>query len=160
MSMFTELLNSAFTTDVAVIVILIAIFVIYAVFRSTGLLISILLSLPIAGFLYNIFPYYTTVQSLLPKAFEPWVPFVILFLFIVPLMLVLHRSVGPVHGSRRPIHITITAVALTVVVISFSYHVIPIDSLYDFGATFDGFFESSQSLFWFVSVALLALLVV
>ncbi len=157
--MFAELLNSAFATDVAIIVLLITIFTIYAALRGTGLLISLLISLPIAGFLYNIFPYNDQVQSLLPATFEPWTPFVTLFLFLILLMLILRRSVGSMHGSRRPIHIAITAVALTVLGISFSYHVVPIEHLYDFGATFDGFFESPSSFFWVMTLSLMALFV-
>jgi len=155
-----NILSLAGATDTAILGVLVAIFIIYAVWKSTGLLISIVISLPIAGFIYKIFPYHSEVANFFSSSLAPWTALVLFILLTLITLWILQRTIGPASGNGRPIHIVTVAVALAVILISFSYHVVPIDGLYDFGGTFDTFFGSPTSFFWVLTLALLALFVV
>lgn len=150
-----QFLNISSTADVAILGILIALFIIYAVWQSTGLLLSLALSLPIAGFLFTAFPYHSELTSI-----APWSPLVLFALLVLLTLWIFQRTVGIASGSGRPIHIVTTAIALAVLLISFSYHVVPLEGIYDFGSTFDSFFGSTTYFFWIVALAMLALFVV
>jgi len=155
-----NILSSSGMTDIAILGVLIALFIIYAVWRNTGLLLSVSIALPIAGFVYQIFPYHENVASFLPTALAPWASLVLFCLFLLFALWILQRTIGAAFGSGRPLHIVTTSVALAVLLISFSYHVVPIENIYDFGSSFDSFFGSINTFFWVVSLALLALFVV
>lgn len=152
MEQFIQLGTAA---DIVVFGTLVGLFVVYAVWQHTGLLLSLALSLPIAGFLFLLFPY-----RLALDAFSPWAPLGLFALFVLCTLWVFQRTVGIASGSGRPLHIVTTALALAVLLIAFSYHVVPLNGLYDFGSTFDSFFGSTTGFFWIVTLAMLALFVV
>lgn len=154
-----QFLTSSSITDVAILGVLIALFIIYAAWQSTGMLLSIAIALPIAGMLYLFFPYLAEVQQLLPLP-DTWTQLIVFGIFLLAALWILQRTIGLASGSGRPLHIVTTAIALSVLLISFSYHVVPIEQLYDFGATFDGIFASTSHFFWILALALLALFVV
>jgi hypothetical protein len=154
--MLEEMLSLAMAPDLAVVTVLLAVLIIYGVIQGTGVLLSVALALPIAGFLYQVFPYQLELASL-----SPWSPPVLFILLVLFTIWILQRTIGLASGSNRPIHIVITAVALTALLISFSYHVVLLpEGLYDFGNTFDAFFGSTTNFFWIVALALLTLFVV
>ena len=155
-----QLLSLGNVTDITILGVLVATFIIYAVWRNTGPLLSTAPALPIAGFVHQIFPYHNEVASFFPNAFVQWVPLVIFSLFLLLTLWILQRTIGSAFGSERPLHIVTTSVALAVLLISFSYQVVPLENIYDFGSTFDGFFGSPIIFFWIVALALLALFVV
>lgn len=147
-------------SDFALAASLIAVFVLYGAFRSTGMLLSIALSMPIAGFLFVIFPYHTEIVSFMPAAFELWVPILLFGLFLLLTLWILQRTVGIASGSEHALHIVTTALALTAIIIAFLYHIVPLEEIHDFGSTFDMLFASTTNFFWIVILALLALFVV
>ena len=150
-----QLLSSSTAPDLAIAILLLAPLVIYAAVQGAGLLVVIIHALLISGFLFLIFPYQQEIA-----AFSPWAPFVLFIALVVLSGLVLYRSVGPGSASHKPLHIAIAASALTLLLISFSYHVVPIEQFYDFGASFDQFFGSVHNFFWITALAILALFVV
>lgn len=154
-----QFLTSSALTDVAILGVLIALFILYAAWQSTGILLSIAIALPIAGFLYSLFPYVPEVQGFLPVP-DTWANIFVFAIFLIASLWVLQRTIGFASGNGRPLHIVTTALALSALLIAFSYHIVPIDQLYNFGATFDAVFDSPSHFFWIVTLALLALFVV
>jgi len=158
--MFEETLSMAIAPDLAIFLLLAAILIIYAVVQGTGLLISVAIALPISAFLYSFFPYHAEMTTALPAMLQPWAAIILFIVFTLFILWVLQRTIGLANGSDRPIHIVATAIALTLLIVAFTYHVIPIEGIYDFGSAFDDFFESSATFFWIVALVLLAFFVV
>jgi len=149
------LLSLTPAADFAVVGILVALFILYAFWQGTGLLITIALSLPIAGFLFLIFPYKTQLEML-----TPWAPLLLFIGLVVAALWVLQKTIGTASGSSRALHIVTTAITLTLLLITFSYHIVPIENIYNFGSTFDSLFAPATNFFWVVALAILALFVV
>lgn len=158
--MLQETLSLAMASDVAVIILMIAIFILYAVIRGTGLLHLLALSLPIAGFLYLVFPFKDTVISLFPEYLSSWGLLLIFLVFVLFALWALYRIIGPANGGKRAFQVVVTAVVLTLMIVFFSYHVVSLENLYNFGESFDAFFSSSTNFFWALTLALVALFVV
>lgn len=158
--MLQETLSLAMASDVAVVILMIAIFILYAVIRGTGLLHLIALSLPIAGFLYSVFPYKDAVLSFVPEYLDPWGLVLVFVVFVLFALWSLYRIIGPANGGKGALQVVVTAVVLTLMIIFFSYHVISLENLYNFGESFDSFFSSTTNFFWALALALLALFVV
>ena len=153
------LLTIVSNADFAIAGLMLATCILYAAWRGTDLLLSIIISLLLAGFVYQSFPYHSVIASFFPSAFTPIVS-IGLFIALVFIMLsILRRAIGVANGNNRPIHIFIISVVLTALLISFSYHIVPIAPLYDFGDIFDTLFESGASFFWIIAFALLSLFV-
>lgn len=146
-------------SDFALAASLIAVFILYGAFRSTGMLLSIALSMPIAGFLFVIFPYHSEIASLIP-VLGAWSSLLLFGLFVLLTLWILQRTVGIASGSEHTVHIVTTAFALTAIIIAFLYHIVPLEEIHDFGLTFNMLFASTTNFFWIVILALLALFVV
>lgn len=153
-----ELIGSLGITDITIIAVIMTLLVVYAIWQGTGLLVSLGLSLPIAGFIYSYFPYHSGLQEMLPLPPESVGPLFFVFLTLMALWII-QRTTGMASGSERSLNIVITAAALTTLVVAFSYHVFPGSSIYDFGPAFDSFFGSAKNFFWIVALALLALFI-
>ena len=153
-----EFLSSVAASDLAVIGIMIALFALYSWWQDTGVVILIAISMPIAGFFFNYFPYHDAFAELTHLG-----SFSQILFFIVLLALsawIVRRTVGIGIGGTRPIHVITTSLALAILIVSFSYHIIPIDGIYEFGPFFDSIFGSVTNFFWITALALLALFVV
>ena len=135
------------TTDLAVVGTLLAIFILYSLWQGTERLLSLLLALPVAGFLYIIFPYQSWVTSFVPAE-------VVFLIFTLVILWIVKSAVGGFRGGNTPVHILGVSVVLTLLLIVFSYNIIPIEEFYDFKEPFDTFFESTKTLFWITVLAL------
>jgi len=153
------LLTVVSNADFAITGVLLATCILYAAWRGTDLLLSIIISLLLAGFVYQAFPYHSEIAALFSSTLAPLVSLVLFFFIVLIMLSILRRAIGVANGNGRPIHILIISIVVTTLLISFSYHVVPIDQLYDFGDMFDTLFESGASFFWIVAFALLSLFI-
>ena len=153
-----EFVSTLGITDITIVAVIMTICVVYALWRDTGLLVSTALALPIAGFMYALFPYTESITALLPLG-TTGASLLLFTLFVLLTLWIFQRTTGIASGSERPLHIVITATSLTTLLIGFAYHVVPIETLHDFGPTFDSLFASATHFFWIAAVALLALFI-
>jgi len=157
MEQFLSAINNSGTT-VAVIFLIAAI--LYCAWRGTGLVRTLMITLPIAALLYTIFPYHDYFTELIPLQLSAWAPLLLFGLLATFTFLVLLRTFGTANGSSRPLHILITAIAFTAIIISLSYHVVVFADVLTLGPVLDNFFSSPKSFFWTLVLALLTLFMV
>ncbi len=153
------LLASSIAPDLAVLILLASVFIVYGIMEGSGILVSTIFAVPVASLLYLIFPYHSAMLSLAPGSFAAWASVILFALFVWFSLWVQHRTVGIASGSGRPFYIVFGSSLLALLFISVTYHVVPIDGIYSFGSTFDSLFESTTSFFWILVLALLALFV-
>tara|TARA_B100000745_G_scaffold292473_1_gene233349 strand:+ start:8013 stop:8486 length:474 start_codon:yes stop_codon:yes gene_type:complete len=153
------LLSSSIAPDLAILILLTSVFIIYGIMEGSGILVSTIIAAPIAGLLYLIFPYHAELLAVMPSGLAAWVPLLLFGIFIWFTLWIQHRTVGIARGSGRPFYVVVVSTLLALLLISFTYHIVPIDSLYSFSSTFDTLFESTTSLFWILIIALFALFV-
>lgn len=147
-------------TDITITATLVAVCVVYSLWKNTGPLLSIALSLPIAGFFFTLFPYREEMLILISHSAAPWLSLVLFLLFLVLALWILQRIVGTPIGKDNTFHIITTSIALTILLIAFWYHIDSLEKIYDFGSPFDSLFGSSTNFFWITILAILALFVV
>ncbi len=141
-------------SDLAIVGMLCAVLILVAVTRGgTGLLVLGGIALVLGGFITSIFPYTDTLATTLGIP-AVWGGMLVLLLATLGSVLLLRNTVGYGLGSSSPRAIIGTAVALTALVIAFSYHIVPLDVVYNFGAPFDAVFAPAAHFFWIVIAAL------
>ena len=153
-----ELLSFAGATDLAIAGVLIALLIFYSWWRGTGSLVLTAIAMPLAGFFFTLFPYHSELNSISPLG-TLTDPLFFIFLLVLGVW-VIRRTIGAGFGGTRPMHVIFTSFALTLLLITFSYHVVPIESVYDFGPLFDSIFGPEVHSFWISAIAMLALFVV
>ena len=152
-----QLIGAAASTDWAIVIALLVASAGYSYWKGTGFIISLILAMPIAGFLYTVFPYHEALANFVSPTFEPIVLF---FALLLAVLFIMHRTTGFAVGSDKPLHIAGASVILTIMLIGFSYHIVPIEQFYNFGPSFDAFFGSVANFFWVTTIAIFALFVV
>ena len=148
------------TTDIALVGILVALCILYAVWRDTDALLTLLLALPTAAFIYTIFPYHELLLGLAPGVPE-YVLLLSLFVgFLLMVLWVFVRTFGSAHGGEGAMHIMSVSLILVLLLVTLSYHLTPAIDIYTFSASFDAFFEPEASLFWILITILVMILFV
>ena len=142
-------------TDIAIVAVLFGAAFGYSVWRGTGLLTTALFALPIAALVFTFFPYdaYSIPLISATGTFAEITLFILLFALF---MGVLHRATGGIRTGNRTLHSATIAVLFTFVLLSFSYHIVPIQTFYEFGPLIENVFASANNLFWILILALLA----
>ncbi|PCI28308.1 hypothetical protein COB52_03855 [Candidatus Kaiserbacteria bacterium] len=148
--MLDALLSSQMAPDLAIALLMVSVFVIYGVVYGTGKLKSLLIALPISGFVFSAFPYTESISS-------DWAPLGVFLIILFIAMWVLGKTLGSASGNGRLIHIFATAISLTALLIFFAHHVVPIN--YAFGNSFDIIFASTTNFFWIIAIAIVAVFV-
>ncbi len=152
-----ELLSNILSTDVAVLVAMVCVLVAYGAVFGTALVLRVIVALPIAAFLYGVFPYTHTLVEQFATLPEWLVPFVLFALLVAVGVWALTRIVGDGYGNKRPVHILVVALVCTMLLLAIAHALLPIESLYTFGDQLHAFFASPATLFWGTAIGLLAL---
>jgi hypothetical protein len=156
----SELLSTAVVADAAVVAVLFAIFILYAVWQDMGALIVTAIALPVAAFLFGAFPYTESIAEWFPESLRDFTPLALFIVFLLLCVWIVRRTVGTGVGGKRALHVLAVSAALTAMVIAFTYHVVSVAPIYDFSPMFDSIFGSTTYFFWIIALALLALFVV
>lgn len=155
-----DILSFIPTTDVAILIGLVAAVILYGALFGTALLLRVAASLPIAAFLYSAFPYTNSLVTYIPALPTAITSFVIFFLLLILCVWILTRVVGEGFGSKRPLHLLITAAVLVGIFLAVAHALLPIQTIHEFSDSMQSFFSSPTTLFWVTLVGLLALFTV
>ncbi len=143
-----QFLAGGILTDTVFIASLIAICIVYAVWRGTDLLLSLILALPTAAFIYSIFPYHHVFNTFFSSA-PAWVaPVSIYGLLVLGILWIFRRVFGSAHGGEGAVHVIAASVSLTALLIALSYVLTPSVTSYVFSAPIATLFAEPISLFW------------
>ncbi|MCH7529864.1 hypothetical protein IIB50_01980 [Patescibacteria group bacterium] len=119
-------------------------------------MIAVMLSLYAAYALFAVFPYEDYITSLIVEEIHPLLLSVGVFLVLfIVFSLVIHRVVCAEYtssGIRRWFEAAILSTVTTAFLLALSYHVFPIEELYDFGAPIDALFATEELFFWWLIV--------
>ena len=149
---------------------LLIIFVLFGLFLGVGFqygkrrIIALIISLYIASFVYLQFPYIEKILSFDAGVFGVTAVVVSVFsVFFIVLYITVHRVVRasfPLRSGRRWLEAALLGIFSTTLVLALSYHVIPIEEIYDFSEPIDHLFESTEFFFWWLVAPLVILLTV
>jgi len=154
----------AFSIDVFVIAALFAALFAYTLYHGKESIITLILSLYVALLVFIHFPYKerfllfteTEMQHLISNALIFGVFVIVSYLAFAPLLR--NRYAG--HTRKRWFEALLLSAATIALLIAFSYHVLPIASLYTFGEQIAGLFAPSQLFFWWLVAPVAVLLLV
>ena len=155
-----------FATSLSVdVVIIIAVFVSlfgFAVVYGKRRIMTFIMSLYLTYGLFIVFPYANKLTGFVSEeTFSPLTlgvsVFSVLFFVIYIILNDIICAEFTTEGVRRWVEAgTLSAVA-TALIFAFSYHVLPIEEIYNFGDQIDVLFSSEQSFFWWLAVPLLGI---
>lgn len=146
---------TSLSTDMMIIIGVTLVLFWFATHFGKRSMIAVMLSLYVSYALFAVFPYEDYIASLIVEEIPPLLLSggVFLVLFIV-FSLVIHRVVCAEYtsGIRRWFEAAILSTVTTVFLLALSYHVFPIEELYDFGAPIDALFATEELFFWWLIV--------
>lgn len=152
--MIDALLNSA--GGMAIVGIMLAASILYALWRGTALLAVLTVALPIAAFLYTVFPY----DGIIRAVFGSWTPLAAFLGLLALATWVVTQTLGSGFGGSRPMHILAVSVALTLSIVVIAHQILGLGELFGFNASLESFFSAPASLFWIIALGLVALFLV
>ena len=133
----------------------------YAVLRGNRALICLILGLYIALLISLKFPYYDTLRALLARTDgTASIVTIIVFVIFTALGAILFERLFPrdyrdmYEGIPKKI---LLAVLATILVMSYSYHVLPVTSIIDPGSAVSALFAPAQYFFWLMIIPLIGL---
>lgn len=154
----------SFSVDAFVLVGLVVVLFFFGLRYDKGSIIALILSLYVALLAYIHFPFKEQILLFGANDFQILVSNAILFsLFTIIIYTIINRvfyAEFPSRSGRRFTQAFLLALAGTALLIAFSYHVLPITSVYDFGASVDALFAPSSLFFWWLIAPLVVFLFV
>ncbi|HEX9609038.1 MAG TPA: hypothetical protein VGA06_02410 [Candidatus Paceibacterota bacterium] len=157
-------ITESFTLDGIVILALVAVLFVYIIRYGKEHIISLILALYIALLAFIHFPYKeqfllfskTEMQHLVSNTLI-FVTFTVIgYLAVSPML----RNRYSSYGNGTWFEGILLSIATVALLIAFSYHVLPIASLYTFGESIATLFAPSQFFFWWLASPLVVLLLV
>ncbi|MFA7216651.1 MAG: hypothetical protein WC095_01565 [Candidatus Paceibacterota bacterium] len=157
--MFSNLLNGSFvSTDIIALLVLFIIFFSYSLYFGKNRIISLILAFYPALYLFSSFPFRDKLIFLQGDTMILINNIVLFLLFLVPLDIIIGRYISSIgYGGMKYLKITGYSLGLVVLVLIFSYSVVSLDSLYNFGSSVDNIF-SNDYRFWLTLFPLAILL--
>lgn len=157
-------LLESFTLDGIAIVALVAVLFFYTVRYGKEQAISLVLALYIALLAFIYFPYKerflffteNETQLLLSSALLFGVFTILGYLAVAPLL----RNRYAAYGNGKWVEALLLSVATVALLVAFSYHVLPITSLYTFGEPITNLFAPSQFFFWWLTAPAVVLMLI
>jgi len=145
-----------------VLIVVFAALLTYAVMRGRRALISFILGLYIALLISIKFPYYAAIHDLAGgKGINDSISTIIVFTVFTLIGAFLFEKIISYEYGERPLEsITkkvILAVLGTMLLMAYSYHVLPVTSIIDPGSAVSALFAPSQYFFWFLVTPLIGL---
>jgi len=157
MNFFQDIVQSVLSasSDVVIILALIAILFAYGLFAGKSHLVSFIISLYPAAFIFKLVPFF---QDILGKtsatAQDVLIKIVIFALIFMPIHLVINSLISTEFSFsriRKFIEAGILGLTGTSVLVAFSYQVVNISKLYNFSAGIDKLFISGNFFWWLIA---------
>jgi|TARA_Y100000310_G_scaffold345555_1_gene466522 hypothetical protein len=153
---------TSFSVDFFIILALFALLVGYSFRYGKARIISLILSLYLALLIFIHFPYGEIIQNTVKGQLSLFaVNSVIFFIILIVSYIVLNRLIRVEFSSRdtrRWSDTILLSAFATVLLLAFSYHVLPIVSIHDFEPRVDLLFERAEYFFWWLLIPLAGLL--
>jgi len=164
----TDLFENTWSTvtslsiDFFILLAIFLFFILYAFYFGKERIITFILSLYVAAFLFPIFPYIESVliftdsplQVVLSKV-SIFVAFALVANIIIGRFTFSEFSRNTFYGWFETFLLSFSATALLLV---FSYHILPITEVYDFNPYLDIIFEPAKYLFWWLALPFIGLI--
>jgi hypothetical protein len=151
----------SFAREFLVLIVVFGVLLVYATIRGNRALISLILGLYIALLISLKFPYYDTLHTLLARTGSTaTIITIVVFAVFTILGTILFGRLFPrdyretYEGIPKKI---LLAVLATILVMSYSYHVLPVTSIIDPGSAVSQLFAPAQYFFWLMLVPLVGL---
>ncbi len=139
------------TIDIIVLVLIFIIFLFYGIYFGRNRLISLVLAFYPAMFLYNLFPYLAKLIILHGDTLILLNKVIIFLIFLILFDIIISRFIfaDSGGGSGHYLRLAGCSLALVILIVSFSYSIISLDSVYNFSPKIDALFTASgTSVFW------------
>lgn len=146
---------SSLPVDFLVIGGLLALVLFLSLKQGKSYLTAAIISLYVASFLYEYLPFTKTlVSSIKGSSNIFWIHAATFLIFYIPIYFILSKAVmndfG--RGSKKLAKALALSIAFVGLVISTLYHVVPIESVYNFSPFIDNFFSSNMAYnFWLIA---------
>lgn len=154
----------SFSVDAIVVITLVAALFFFGLRYGKGSIIALVLSLYVALLSYIHFPFKEQFLLFGVDEFRVFISNIVLFgLFTIIIYSVIRRvfyAEFPTRSRRRFTQAFLLSLGGTALLIAFSYHVLPITTVYDFGASIDALFAPSSFFFWWLIAPLVVFLFV
>lgn len=151
------------TKELSALLLVFAALFAYAIVRGQRALLSLVFGLYIALLISVEFPYYTKMTQSLTFMSEPAIRMAMFALFTAFGSYLFERLLSrlldetAIEGIGKKVILSVLA---TTLVMSFSYHVLPITHLIDPGARIGAFFAPQEYFFWWLLLPLLGIMFV
>ncbi len=145
---------SVLTNDILVVVTLFVLFFAAGLYFGKGRLLSLVISFYPALFLYKLFPYAEKLTVLSGPQFLVLNKIGIFLLFLIPFDIIVSRFIFSESGYGGSLHIMRVAglsLAMTVLLLVFSYSTVSLDVFYNFSSTIDTLFVSGNIFWWMLA---------
>lgn len=147
---------TSLSSDVIIIIAVSVVLFWFATHYGKRTMITLMLSLYAAFVLFTVFPYEEYVRSIVGESFNSLaLSFGIFFVFFIFFSLVIHRIICAEYtssGVRRWFEAAVLSAVTTTFLLALSYHIFPIEEIYNFGAPIDALFASEELFFWWLIV--------
>ena len=151
-----------FSGDVVFLITIFVILFAFGLYFGKGSLVSLILSFYPANLLFNTFPFISKTLIFHDDKLLLLNKIVIFFIFLIPIAIIVDRYISPKSSSRGipdTFKIAGLALALTILVVIFSYSTVNYDLLQNFSPKIDLLFSTPARLFYWnlVPIILLAM---
>lgn len=156
-----EALISTYAFDTLVILAIFALIAFYNSMRGTGISLIIAVAIPIASFLFFLFPYFTEVTNILTRITPEYGEMVaknLVFVALLAISLSLPRTIVNSGFNRRSLwRVIAISVITTVFILILILNTLDLEEFNLFSDTFKSVLTSNVSSFWIIIISLLAL---
>jgi len=155
---------TSLSLDFFLLIAFFIVFTAYTFYFGKGRAATFIISLYVSTFLYLFFPYFEKLKGLVEtESGTIGIELSLFIAFLIITNIIIGRLIGGVF-SVSTLYSWFEGILLsisgTVLVLIFSYHIIPITQIYDFSPYLDALFEPAEYLFFWLSAPLLALIFV
>ncbi|MBX4210628.1 hypothetical protein KW783_01510 [Candidatus Parcubacteria bacterium] len=150
------------TLDLSVIGVVFLVSLIYCIRYGRSSLVALVLAFYPAILLFETFPYIRKVTLVSDAGSGIVINNLIIFLvFLSASFIAVRRVIGHDYsqGYKRYFESIILSLAATILVVTVTYHVVPIGKLYNFSAAFDVFFAGTAAYFWSLLIPLILIFI-
>ncbi len=150
----TSVTGLGISVDMLVVGVLVVLLLAFGIHYGRNAAITLIVALYIALALYANFPYTDRLVLLKNSAHGVLYSHLVIFFLLMALgYAMLSRVLLPDFSARTPGRILdsiILALTTAGLLVAFSYHIFPLDSIYNFGPAIDRLFASTTLFFWWL----------
>lgn len=162
----SEMFGMVTSLPIDLLIIIVVFLVLFGVTTKYGKrnMMSVIISLYLAYALFIVFPYADRLseiinEEILSPLMAGSIVFFVLFIIIYLIASRIICAEFTTRGARRWLEAGILSAVTTTLLLAFSYHILPIEEIYDFGEQIDILFASEQYFFWWLVVPFLGIFI-